>query len=373
MLAVTGFPRATKTVCPVCLQTVPALLVGRPEAVELEGSCPDHGTWRTAVWSGLPSFDSWCAGASSAPIDHTCTALIEVTQRCDLGCPVCFAEAGPDVARADPSLAQLEQMLGGLFATQGAVNLQLSGGEPTAREDLPEVIAAACKAGFTFVQLNTNGLRLAGERDYAERLRSAGLASVFLQFDGVHDETYRVLRGRPLLGVKIRAIERCAAAGLAVVLVPTLVAGVNDQEVGALVRMAASWPGIVRGLHFQPVSYFGRYLHGERRRLTLPQVLRSLEDQTEGEVRAGDFAPSCCEHVRCSFRGRYWVREGGRLELLRAPRSCCSPSPEEPAGRAIAVTARQWARAQRGKARGPSCCETGPPEPPRVRRGGGAA
>ena len=124
------------------------------------------------------------------------------------------------------------KMLGELFATQGAVNLQLSGGEPTAREDLPEVIEAACKAGFTFVQLNTNGLRLAGERDYAERLRSAGLASVFLQFDGVHDETYRVLRGRPLLDVKMRAIERCAAAGLAVVLVPTLVAGVNDQEVG---------------------------------------------------------------------------------------------------------------------------------------------
>ena len=287
----TGFPRATRTVCPVCLQTVPALLVGRPEAVELEGSCPDHGTWRAAVWSGLPSFDSWCEGASSGPLDHTCTALIEVTQRCDLGCPVCFAEAGPDVARADPSLAQLEQMLGELFATQGAVNLQLSGGEPTAREDLPEVIGAACKAGFTFVQLNTNGLRLAGERGYAERLRSAGLASVFLQFDGVQDETYRVLRGRPLLDVKIRAIERCAAAGLAVVLVPTLVAGVNDQEVGALVRMAASWPGIVRGLHFQPVSYFGRYLHGERRRLTLPQVLRLLEDQTEGEVRAERFRP----------------------------------------------------------------------------------
>ncbi len=141
----------------------------------------------------------------------------------------------------------------------GAVNIQLSGGEPTTRDDLPEIVAAACGAGFTFVQLNTNGLRLATEEGYAETLRAAGLASVFLQFDGLSDATYRVLRGRPLLAEKIRAVERCAEAGLAVVLVPTVVPGVNDAELGALVDFAASWPGVVRGLHLQPISYFGRY------------------------------------------------------------------------------------------------------------------
>ncbi len=220
-------------------------------------------------------------------------------------------ESTPDAAEPDPSLAQMQGMLSELFDAQGAVNLQLSGGEPTMRDDLPEIIRTARGIGFTFVQLNTNGLRLAAEAGYAEQLREAGLVSVFLQFDGLSDSTYRALRGRPLLAQKMAALERCAQAGLAVVLVPTVVPGVNDHELGDLVSLATSWPGVVRGVHLQPVSYFGRFAAGDRARLTLPELLRLLEQQTAGSVRATDFAPSCCEHVRCSFRARYWVREQG--------------------------------------------------------------
>jgi len=235
-------------------------------------------------------------------------------------------------------------MLRELFAAQGAVNLQLSGGEPTTREDLPDIVRTARAAGFTFVQLNTNGLRLATRKGYAEKLRDAGLASVFLQFDGTTDHAYLSLRGRPLLARKLQALERCAEAGLSVVLVPTVVPGVNDHEIGALVRLAARWPGVVRGLHLQPVSYFGRYPAGLQRRLTLPEVLRLIEEQTSGEVRAEDFAPSCCEHVRCSFRARYWVRDEGKLELLRSAPSSCPSEPGEAARRAVAATSRQWSR-----------------------------
>jgi uncharacterized radical SAM superfamily Fe-S cluster-containing enzyme len=404
----TGF-RATESLCPICLRKVPATLVPEDDSVVLEGCCPEHGPWRTVVWVGLPSFDKWvgetsdqggdsgaeCCGASgregtsggAAPArdrgstryddcpgecglcsdhgQHTCTAVFEVTRRCNLSCPVCFADSSPDVADSEPSVDELSGLFCELFGVQGAVNVQLSGGEPTMRDDLPEVIEAARAAGFTFVQLNTNGLRLTAEPGYAESLREAGLESVFLQFDGLTDDTYRVLRGRPLLRQKLAAVERCAAAGLGVVLVPTVVAGVNDGELGGLVRFAAEHAGVVRGLHLQPVSYFGRYEGSERPRLTMPEVIRSLESQTGGAVQAGDFRPSSCEHTRCSFRARYWVRDGGRLELLGSESSCCSP-PSDAARRAVAATSRQWRGRQ---ATEESCgCEAAPAPPDSLAR-----
>ncbi len=135
-------------------------------------------------------------------------------------------------------------------------------------------------------------------------------------------------------------------------LVPTLVPGVNDYEVGSLVRLAAQWAPVVRGVHLQPVSYFGRYIRGDRPRLTLPEVLRALESQTGGEVQATDFGPSGCEHVACSFRARYWVRDGGRLELVRTAPSRCSPDPGDEAHRAIAATSRQWGGRQESGGKG---------------------
>jgi 7,8-dihydro-6-hydroxymethylpterin dimethyltransferase len=336
--------RATETTCPVCLGVVPAHLLAERDDVVLEGSCPAHGTWRTVIWSGPPSFESWCGEEPSPAARQTCTAVVEVTQRCELGCPVCFAESLPAAENGDPPLAALAQRLARLYAAEGAVNVQLSGGEPTTREDLPQIVEAAAAAGFTFVQLNTNGLRLASEPGYAEALRQAGLESVFLQFDGVTDDVYRVLRGRPLLAEKMKAVEKCAEAGLAVVLVPTVVAGLNFDQIGALVQFAATWAGAVRGLHLQPVSYFGRYPQNGRPRLTLPDLLRAFEEQTRGMVRVADFAPSCCEHPRCSFRARYWVREGGVLEPVRSTSCCCPPPSEEAARQATAATARQWSR-----------------------------
>ena len=384
--------RSTESLCPVCLKPASARLLADGDEVVLAGSCDDHGDWQTVVWSGPPSFASWCGQEAAPAARQTCTAVLEVTRDCDLGCPVCFAESPDGAGPSDPTVAEVAARLSDLFAAEGEVNLQLSGGEPTTRDDLPEIVAAASSAGFTFVQLNTNGLRLASEDGYAEALRRAGLSSVFLQFDGVSNDTYQALRGRPLLAQKLRAVERCAEAGLAVVLVPTVVPGINDGELGALVRFAASWPGVVRGLHLQPMSYFGRYPRegfpgapaAGRPRLTLPELLKALEDQTGGEVRTEHFSPSCCEHVRCSFRARYWVREGGVLESVRSAPSCCGSeagaapasapapascnapgpgtvlSPSDAPRRAVAATARQWSRREResGACDGASCCGT---------------
>lgn len=353
----------TESLCPVCLTKVAARLLTKGDTVVLHGDCPAHGSWETLIWCGPPSPVEWCGdeslgvsgpGAENCPREcglcekheqRTCTAVLEVTRRCDLACPVCFADSSAAATEEDPPASVLEESLREVFQSQGAVNLQLSGGEPTVREDLPSLIRMARDIGYTFVQLNTNGIRLAAEESYAEMLKRAGLVSVFLQFDGLDDRVYLALRGRALLEQKVCAVRRCAEAGLSVVLVPTIVPGINDQEIGELVRFAASWPGVVRGLHIQPVSYFGRYRVAARRHMTLPEVLRALERQTGSMLRADDFRPSSCEHVRCSFRARYWVRDGGRLECLRTECSCCSSDvsqPGEAAKRAISATSRLW-------------------------------
>ena len=104
---------------------------------------------------------------------------MEVTDRCNLHCPVCFADSGKEAAR-DADVEQLSERFAAIFASTGGCNLQLSGGEPTVRQDLPDVISAARDAGFAFVQLNTNGLQLAADSELATRYREAGLSSVFL-------------------------------------------------------------------------------------------------------------------------------------------------------------------------------------------------
>ena len=360
----------TESVCPVCLRKVEAARTITGDEVAIEGRCAEHGPWRTPVWRGLPSLQEWELSAAHGCLggrlrtggqpdgrdcptqcglcarheQDTCTAVVEVTRRCNLGCPVCFAESTPDVQAPDPQLDQLEALFRELFLTSGPVNVQLSGGEPTTREDLPAVVARAAGAGFTFLQLNTNGLRLAVEPGYAQTLREAGLDSVFLQFDGLAEGTWRSIRGRALFDEKRKALDRCAGAGLAVVLVPTVVSGVNDEELGTILTFAAEWSPVVRGVHIQPVSRVGRYPVDARGRLTLPEVLRALEEQTEGQVRATDFRPSSCEHAWCSFRGRFWVRPGGLLQAMEAaPTSACEPlHPGEAARCAVTATRRQW-------------------------------
>ncbi len=363
---------ATLSLCPVCLARLPAQRVLRGDTVFLERVCPDHGAFSAPVWRGDPAMTAWrrpkrpsmppepresaeegcpfACGLCREHGQHTCTAVVEITQRCDLRCPVCFASAGADAD--DPPLDELARRLIDLRRTAGQCNLQLSGGEPTLREDLPAVIAAAREAGFSFVQLNTNGLRLGREPDYAGRLAGAGLASVFLQFDG-SDAACAALRGRPLLADKLGAIRAADKAGLGVVLVPTVVRGVNDRELGDILRLALSQAPAVRGVHFQPAASFGRYpwkggasTPSQRANLTLPEVLRGLVAQSGGLLREEDVHPPCCEHELCSFSGSFLRLPGGGLEALRENSDgCCGeiPKAEDGAAQSRAFTARQWA------------------------------
>lgn len=335
----------TESVCPVCLQTLPARRVLEGDDVYLVKHCPEHGPFKTIAWRGIESYRRWESRGSRAatppvsetalkhgcPHDcgicpdhrqHSCCVLLEVTQRCNLNCPVCFAEAGRD--GVDPSLAEIDGWLDRLRTHGSPVNIQLSGGEPTVRDDLPEIVRRVRAHGFDFVQVNTNGLRIAKESGYAQALADAGLDCVFLQFDGVSDAAYRRIRGANLLTIKKTAILRCADAGLAVVLVPTLVPGTNVSEIGAIIDFALARVPVVRAVHFQPISYFGRYPQppADDQRITLPEVMAEIERQTAGRVRVTDFGPGTSENVFCSFVGKFEVGGDGGLRSTRQQDSC---------------------------------------------------
>jgi uncharacterized radical SAM superfamily Fe-S cluster-containing enzyme len=359
----------TESLCPVCLKRISAQRVASGPDIYLEKRCERHGRFQTVIWRGAPALSTWSrpkipvfpqvsatgivrgcpfdCGLCPAHQQRTCTALIEVTQRCNLSCPYCFAASGKS-AGVDPELKKIRFWYERIRDTGGPCHIQLSGGEPTVRDDLPEIIALGRRLGFDFIQLNTNGLRLGREADYARSLRESGLASVFLQFDGTSPESHRALRGLPLGGDKQQAIERCGQAGLGVVLVPTVVPGINDRELGAILQFGMERSPVVRGVHFQPVSYFGRYpvQPDDALRITIPEILAALEVQSSGRVRTTDFKPSGCEHAWCSFHGNFLVMSGNRLKSLgeAAPEDCCGrPHPVEGgAKRTIAAVSRQW-------------------------------
>lgn len=360
-----SFP--AESLCPVCLALLPAEIQVRGREALLSRVCPEHGPFQELIWRGPPAFTAWrrprspVAGIKrqkarqrGCPLDcglcpehrqHPCTVLLEITSRCNLRCPVCFAASGGE--EAFPTLETLAAQLCWIRGQAGEVVLQLSGGEPTLHPRLAEIVAEAARL-FPAVQLNTNGLRLAEEPELALRLAQSGLSWVFLQFDGVSDRVFNILRGRPLLDKKLAAVEACAQASLPVILVPTLAAGVNSGELGELLRLAVSLP-IVRGLHLQPMTFSGRNaLSGPEYRLTLPETLRLLEEQGAGQVRAEHALPPGCEHERCSFHLRYRRLDKARLlprpglDPLCAPGCACNAAlpnvPHAPAAPDVAET-----------------------------------
>jgi uncharacterized radical SAM superfamily Fe-S cluster-containing enzyme len=367
----------TESVCPECLRTIPATRFARGDELFLRKECPEHGWFQAVIWRGCPSYDAWqrpkqpahplspfAPSQEGCPKDcglcadhrqHTCTALIEVTQRCNLSCAYCFADAG-NAGSKDPEINALENSYRQLLLAGGPCNVQLSGGEPTLRDDLPEIVRLGRSLGFDFIQVNTNGLRLAGDPSYAKVLKDAGVASVFLQFDGLDDAVYEKLRGRPLLNEKTLAVEHCARHGMGVVLVPTLVSGVNVHQIGPIIEFGLQHLPTVRGVHFQPVSYFGRYpaAAGDEVRITLPEIIRDIETQTKGRARVEHFKPPGCENAFCSFHGNFVLLEDGELRAWtrRAPLgSCCQPA----SAAAGAIKARRfvsqfWAHPKAGAA-----------------------
>lgn len=342
--------KETVSVCPVCLERVLAQKVAYGDNVYLEKTCPEHGTFKSLVWEGKPRYQVWLRQEdntkpilndteteSGCPYDcglcpehkqQACCVLIELTQRCNQKCKFCFADAGH--AMAEMTLEEISSLYDFLLerSPQRPFNIQLSGGEPTLRKDLAEIIRLGKEKGFPYIQINSNGKLLAADPAYAQELAEAGLDCLFLQFDGVSDDIYREIRSEPLLDIKKKAIEHCGQAGIGVVLVVTVVPGINDGQIGAIVDFLLANMPAVRGIHFQPVSYFGRFPQEptDEMRYTIPKLLRDLEDQTQGRLRIGNFIPLLTGHSLCSFHGSFLVKPDGQIAAISTPpeKDCCS-------------------------------------------------
>jgi hypothetical protein len=336
--------RRTFSVCPVCLKRIPACHVQTETAVFMEKECPEHGFFSTPVWRNHIPIKEWigdvpeirdgenlnCPHGCGLCPDHqreTCCVLLEVTGQCNLHCRFCFADAAP---APDPTLKTVKAWLDQL-AVPGKTLVQLSGGEPTVRDDLPEIIRHARQAGCAHVQLNTNGIRLGQDKAYAGSLAEAGLSFVFLQFDGMDDEVYRTLRGKPLLDIKIKAITNCGECGIGVTLVPTLVPDINIHQIGAIIDYGISLSPWVRGVHFQPVSFFGRIpqMPSDRMRLTIDQLMAEIETQTGGRIAKQHLLSSRFNHPLCKFHGDFVVLPDSIMPLShprdRSGQCCDSP------------------------------------------------
>jgi len=287
--------------------------------VYIKKECPEHGEYTELYWSDYEQYkraeeyrrdgtgldnprtktEKGCpydCGICPNHKSHTALAIIDVTNRCNLRCPVCFANAAASGIVYEPSKEEVKAMLENLRQNDPvpATALQFSGGEPTIREDLPELVRMAKELGFRHVEVNTNGIMLAKGVDYCKSLVDAGVSTIYLQFDGLTSNIYKFTRGRDLIDVKMKAIENCRKAGLdSIVLVVTLIKGVNDHQIGDIIRFAVQNFDVVRCINVQPVSICGRIPEEEREkmRITIPDFMKLCEEQTEGKVKVSDFYP----------------------------------------------------------------------------------
>jgi len=316
----------TRSLCPECRQVVDAQTLIRNGSVFLRKHCPEHG-WHEALVSsdadwhlnslkynkpGAIPYDFTTTVEEGCPFDcglcpehqqHTCVGIIEITTRCNLSCPTCFADSNGAQwdDDYDLSVAQVEAMLDRLLETEGQPEVvQISGGEPTIHPRILDVLAATKGRGIRHVMVNTNGLRLAQDPEFVRQLARYEPV-IYLQFDSLKAPIYEALRGRDLRAIKEQALDHLAEAGLFTVLVPTIVQGVNEGEIGDILRFGLEHPAVV-GVNYQPVTFAGRCLNHRDalNRITLPDVLHALEAQTEGLFQVSDFLPVPCPHPTCS-------------------------------------------------------------------------
>jgi len=266
----------------------------------------------------------------------TVLAIIDVTNRCNMRCPVCFANAGAAGYVYEPTLEQIDRMLETATRVnfpKGIHALQLSGGEPTVREDLHEVIRLVKRHGINHIEVNTNGLKVGDPQtgaDYLKTLTDAGVSTLYLQFDGLTpgprlvarvpgaDERGRSMSeaGRKKLAEyyterQLNVANNARKAGFeSIVLVVTLQRGLNDDQMGDILRYAGENSDVVRCVNFQPVSMAGRMDRNKIRevRITNADVVNGVERQTGGQIRASDFYPIPVEVPLASYielvRGR---------------------------------------------------------------------
>ena len=329
----------TDSLCPQCMEVVAAKIIVRRNRVYLRKRCPQHGVREDFVCSDagwwdrsegqtpsvLPVQRSTRVSGKGCPHDcglcedhdqHTCIGLVELTDRCNLSCPMCFASSGP--GGRDHSLEDILASLDRLVQCEGRVEVcQLSGGEPTIHPHFRTVVDEALNRPIDYVMINTNGLRLASDPDLVEFLADRrDRVEIYLQWDGQDASAVRRIRGEDVVQRKRGAMQRLEEAGLHMTLVSTLVHPIEDDFYENLWQTALSMRNVV-GLSLQPATYSGRHIAPEQleRRVTFPDVIRGLARGSNGNVIEQDFSPLPCAHPNC-HQIMLAAREGSRVVPL---------------------------------------------------------
>ncbi|KAA1249154.1 radical SAM protein [Mycobacterium simiae] len=320
-------------------------LAERDGQVWLERGCPAHGLIRTLYDEDpeiLAYLEEWTAptkvhgpdapgnfdpipsaylrGLPQMQTQHTCILLEDIAETCNLRCPTCFADSSPDlrnvVAVADV-LANVDQRL---IRENGRLDvLMLSGGEPSLHPQLPELLAALSDRPITRILLNSNGLRIAHDDALLDLLAEyRARVEVYLQFDGLSAVAHRIHRGGDLRRIKQDALQRLSEREIFTTLVMTASLGVNDGEIGDVVRLALQTP-YVGGVCIQPQFDSGRVAFVDREdRLTHTGVLKRLGPQTNDLVTWRDLTALPCSHPHCCSVGYLLRDDGGRWRSLVA-------------------------------------------------------
>jgi len=312
-----NLPHLTKSICPECKRILPALVFEEDGKVWISKTCKKHGVIKDVYWEDAkmyekarqygydgPGIDNpntkektrQCpldCGLCPRHLSHTALANIVLTNRCDMSCWYCFFFAKENDPIYEPSKEQLRRMMKTLRNVKpvSANALQLTGGEPTLRKDIVEIIRMAKAEGFEHIQLNTHAIRLSQDLELAKKIRHAGVNTIYMSFDGVTPQTNPKNHWEAPA-----AIENCRKAGIGIVLVPAVIGGVNDHELGKIINFGLNNANTIRGVNFQPVSLVGRMPRKmrERQRITIPGAIKKIEEQTNGKITRDDFYPVPC-------------------------------------------------------------------------------
>ncbi len=318
-------PNRTLSVCPECLEMIPALIFEKDGKVMIEKTCKKHGKFSDVYWGDaemynrMRKFSVDGKGVSNPTVDkenpvcpkdcglcrlhksHTALANLVVTNRCDLSCWYCFFFAKKAGYVYEPTLPELRKAVR-LLTNEKPVPgnaIQLTGGNPELREDLFDILKMVKEEGVDHVQLNINGTHKFWKNpQWTMKVKEAGVNTVYLSFDGVTPET------NPKNHWEIPfMLENARKAVLGVVLVPTVIRSVNDHEVGDIIRFGFRHMDVVRGVNLQPVSLVGRMPRKERMkfRITIPDTIRKIEEQTDGQISREDFYTVPSVHPFTSF------------------------------------------------------------------------
>jgi len=316
-----GLPKITESLCPECLKIIPAIKEEEDGKVVMKKRCVEHGDFKDTLYSDVRFYlkmEEWVFGdnrgvmnpavpnATRCPsqcglcnmhTSHTGLANIDLTNRCNLTCPICFANANNAGYLYEPSLQEVRKMLKALrdMKPVNCRSVQFSGGEPTIYPHFFEALKMAKDMGFSHIQIATNGI-LFNDIEFAQRAKEAGLHTLYLQMDGTDDEIYRRTRGEKLWEMKMKTIEICRKVGLKIVFVPTIVKGYNDNQIGNIVKCAIENVDVISGISFQPVAFTGRIARKEleAKRFTLSDLARCVAEQTGLTDALEDWFPLAC-------------------------------------------------------------------------------